>query len=262
MDVTVKFTKTTLRDANLMQALNNVMAIAAPLASTIRDRVTMRHQLVTVAKPYADKGRADAGPPKKPAYYISPAYAEKNHLMSPSTSGDPAKMTRWESSAQMHQAVGAISGTGDVTGAMWKGLQVRNSGSMAIIEFGGSSLGASSTLTARTTKVEGSYVVTTDKTGKTHAKAARALKHDDAGAVMYRRKPKLVRNSEKAGRVLKNSRIGLLMSTDAEKAAMWQAFRNAVATGVCKCFGVVPTQQVPSTGDRALYDQITRNLNV
>ena len=253
MDVTVKFTKATLRDVNLMQALNNVMAIAVPLAAAMRERVTVRHELVTVAKPYADKGRTDAGPPKKPAYYLSPSYAQ--------TLGMPA-MTRWESSAQMHQAAGSVSGTGYVTGEMWKGLQVRNTGTTAIIEFGGSSLGASSTLTARTTAVKGSYVVTTDAHGKMRAKQAREQLHDEGGQVLYRRKPKLVRNAEKAGRVLKNSRIGLLMPSDAEKSAMWQAFRNAAATGVCKCLGSPIPKQVPVTGDRALYDSITRNFNV
>ncbi len=237
-----------MQDPAQLQRLRQPMTIAIATANTIRQRVAVRGQLVTPANAY--RATPDAGPTKKPRYYLSPAYAEAAGL---------GTQTRWESSAVMHAAVGAKTGTGNTTGALWKpgALQVRNSGDSAIIEFGGSSLGASSTRTALTKKVHGSYHVTLSDNGKLRAKQVSELKRDEGGDVQYRRKPKQVRNAVKAGTVFKNSRIGLLQPTEAESQAQFNAFRSQCGLAVAACFG--GNCKSESGGDRALFDAIMRN---
>ena len=246
--IDIKYTKTAMADPAQMLRLKQPMAIAQATAYAIRDRVVNRGQLAT--SPQGFSTTPDAGPKKCPRYYISPEYAEKAGL---------GTQTRWESSQAMHAALGAKPGQGHATGKMWEGLQVRNSGDTAIIEFGGSSTGASSTRTALTQKVHGTYEVTLSDNNRLRAKQVTELKRDEGGQVQYRRKPKLVRNQVKAGTVFANSKIGLLQPTESEQAAQWTAFRDFCARMTSACFG----GQVPAgqpQGDAALYTAITKGF--
>lgn len=252
MDITVKYTKAAIGDPALLERLRAPMAIATATATAIRDRVRRAHVTATQAAAY--KGTPTAGGGKsgtvRKAYYVSPAYATAVGLQD---------QTRWQSSADMHQAVGAVSGLGDVSGGMWQGLQVRNSGERAVIEFGGSSLGASSKRSALTKTKTGTYEVTLSDNGHVRARQVRELKRNEGGQVQYRRKPKLVRNAEKAGRVFKNSRVGLLQCTPTEEAAQWQAFRDATDATLARMFGRERVAR-PVTGDQPLYRAILRGF--
>ena len=237
-----------MQDPALLSRLRQPMTIAIATANAIRERVAVRGQLVTPPKAYSTT--PDAGPARKSRYYISPAYAQAAGL---------GTQTRWESSAAMHAAIGAKTGTGNATGSLWKpgALQVRNSGESCIIELGGSSIGASSTRTALTTKVQGTYQVRLSDNGKLRAKQVRELTRDEGGSVQYRRKPKQVRNQVKAGTVFANSRIGLLQPTEAESTAQFNAFRSQCGLAVAACFGGTSEAASPQ-GDRALFDAIMR----
>jgi hypothetical protein len=252
--IAVKYTKTAIGDPALMKRLEAPMAIAVATAYCIRDRIVGRGMTVTPANAYRSTATAGGGQSNrgKRQYYISPSYASKIGI---------DKQTRWDSSAEMHGAVSAISGTANVSGGMWAGLQIRNSGDRAIIEFGGSSLGASSTLTAKTTKKTGTFEVTLSADGRTRARQVRELKRSEGGEVQYRRKPKLVRNSEKAGRVYRNSRVGLLQLTASEDAAQREAFRDAMDRIAAKLFGRKPMDN-PISGDPKLYRAILAAFGV
>ena len=245
--IEVRYTKTTLQDPAQLARLRQPMAIAAATATVIHDRVVVRGQLATPPKAFATV--PDAGNVKKPRYYISPKYAEEAGL---------GKQTRWESSAAMHQAIGARAGTGDATGALWKGLAVRNSGETAIIEFQGSSYGAKSTLSARRDKIVGAYKVK-NTNGRLKAVQMTELRRDEGGDVVYRRKPLQVRNQVKAATVFRNSRIGLLQPTDAETQAQFGAFRDYSANLISSLFGGQPVAG-QATGDANLYADILRRM--
>lgn len=248
MDIQIKYTKKTLLDPAQMQRLVQPLQICQAYAYACRDRVQQRGVTATPAKQFS--GKPDAGPDKRPAYYLSPTYAVDAGL---------GNQTRWESSQAMHAAVGAKPGVGDVTGKLWDSLTVRNSGDRAIVEFGKSSKGASSTLSALRTKVSGSYLVTMSDNGKLRAKQVTELKRDEGGTVQYRRKPKMVANSVKAGTVFQNSRVGLLQPTDAETQAISQAFRDVAGYLAALCFsGDAPP--VRAVGDANLYADIIRRL--
>lgn len=223
----------------IRRRLQQPMAYQTALAKILVTRA-MKGVFATPAKPY--KSAATAGPKKKKAYYISPQYAVELAL---------GLQTKFASSAEMHQIAG-IRAAGHASGAMWKGLQVRNFGSKgAVIEFGGSSLGSSSTRTAISRRVTGPV--------QKGQQAPRSI-HQEDGSVKYRRKPKLVRNSEKAGRVFKNSRVGLLQPTQNEYNAIHAAFLFRAGQVVNEAFGLKAPGGQP-TGDPALYREIMKEFN-
>lgn len=242
LDVTVKWSKsaTEVTRADLAQP----MAVATAFAQHLRDRATAGKFATT---PEAYKDKPTSGPRRHKAYYISPYYAEKCGL---------GKQTRFASSREMHAALPGGHQLGNVTGEMWKGLQVRNWGDDGVIvEFGGSSLGAKSTLTAITKRKAGEYEVTLSGNGKLRAKQVRELSRDEGGNVKYRRKPKLVRNNLKAYAVFQYLRIGLLQPTDAELAAAAAAVRNHADIIVRGRFGAAlgGAEQGAPSGTMRLY---------
>lgn len=246
--ITVKMSKTAMEDPATLRRLQQPMAIAKATASHIRQRVA-QGRTATPADPY--DGTPTAGKGKVRRYYLSPAYAERLGLGS---------QTRWESSRAMHAAKGLRPGKASATGQMWAGLQVRNYGSdSAVIDFGGSSLGASSTRTAITKKKAGTFEVTLSGNGKLAARQARELSRDEGGQVKYRRKPKLVRNSLKAAAVFTGSRVGLLQCTPDEIQAMNAAVATKAGILVAACFGARTPTSEPG-GDRSLYTAILQGM--
>jgi len=233
-------------DVDVRRRLQQPMAIAVALAHHIRHRMS---QGQTVTPPQSYAGKPTAGPRKRPAYYLSPKYAEELGL---------GEQTRWESSQAMHRAKGLKESHASATGKMWAGLSVRNyGGEAALIEFGGSSLGASSVRSANLKTKTGTYEVTVSGDGKMRAKQAREFSRDEDGKVKYRRKPKLVRNSIKAAAVFSNTRIGILQNTDAELAAMGAAVAHMSGLVVAQSLGG-DTLDVPIQGDKTLYDAILK----
>jgi len=224
--------------AAIRRRLEQPMVYQTALARIMKTRA-MAGGFATPAKPF--KTRATAGPAKKKSYYISPHYAAALAL---------GLQTKFDSSAEMHQIAG-LRAAGRASGKMWQGLQVRNFGSKgAVIEFGGSSLGSSSTRTAISRRVQGPQ--------QRGGKAPKSI-HQEDGSVKYRRKPKLVRNSEKAGRVFKNSRVGLLQPTQNEYNAIHAAFLSRAGQVISEAFGrKSPGGQ--SGGDPALYNEIMKGF--
>lgn len=247
--IIVKWSKTALGDPATLARLQQPMAIAKATANHIRQRVAAQGRTATPAEPYS--GSATAGKGKNRHYYLSPAYAERLGL---------GNQTRWESSRAMHTAKGLTPGKASATGGMWAGLQVRNfGGTAAVIDFGGSSLGASSTRTAITRAKHGTYEVTLSADGKLAARQARELTRDEGGAVKYRRKPRMIKNSTKAGTVFSNTRVGLLQNTEAEAQAMAAAVATKAGSLVAACFGARNATATPG-GDRALYWAILQEM--
>jgi hypothetical protein len=183
---------------------------------------------------------------------LSPAYAERLGL---------GTQTRWKSSAEMHAAKGLEPGKARATGEMINGIQVRNYGAdSAIVELGGSSLGASSTRTAIATKKEGTFEITLSDRGHLRAKQIKELSRDEGGKVKYRRKPKLVPNRVKAASVFRNVRVGLLQTTEAETLALWSAWANAAGSIVRRSLGI-PGNVPIVAGDRQLFDAVSKELS-
>lgn len=248
-----KFSKSATPD--LRKALAVPMAIARATAAHIRRRV-LGGKTASPPQPYfgprAPIRDKRSGRLRKRFYYISPAYAEKLGLKG---------QTRWASSAEFHRFAGVKPGTAHVTGGMWKGLQVRNFGRQgALIEFARSSLGSSSVRTAITRKVEGTFELTRNARGKLRARQVREDVRDEGGNVKLRRKPKKVRNSEKAGRVFKSTRVGLLQPTLAETRAQLAAVAETAKGAVMVSFGADQVDGEVIAGDKRLFAAIRREI--
>lgn len=248
LDVQVKAKWSKNLDQMDRAILSDVLTMQRVLATAIRQRVAAG-RTATPPEPYSTT--PTAGPKGKARYYVSPAYATALGL---------GNQTRWESSAAMHSANGIKAGSARATGRMWDGLQVRNFGrSAALIEFGGSSMGASSTLTAITKRKTGTYQVTVSGNGKIRARQARELSRDEGGKVQYRRKPKLVRNSLKAAAVYQNTGVGLLQNTPGELMALQSAWCQLAGQELARLFGG-RVESVRATGDATLYAMLIREL--
>lgn len=244
LDMDVHFSKTTtaaIRE-NLAPAANLARATAQHMKNRLR-----RRRYATVPKPFSDD--PTAGPRKRKHYYITPAYAAEIGT----------EITRWGSSLKMHQAVGA-KGPGIVSGKLLRSMRVRNFGRDAmVIEFAGSSLGASSAHTARTAGT-GTYETTLSSDGKLRARQLRELKRDKSGNVLFRRKPKKVLNRLKAAAVFTHSNIGLLHPLGEETRAMVAAVGASVSTILITTFGGVVIQEDDDKGNRRLYEAIRRGV--
>lgn len=270
LDVHVQLSKGLRADPAMQAKLAPAIAIAKATAPHIRRRVIGG---VTASRPvpYNPDPGTDPKTKRKKRFYISPAYAEKLGL------GD---QTRWESSAALHSAVGTRAGSGHMTGGMWQGLQARNFGKQgAVIDFRGSSIGASSVRSARTqgvvthvdqvtdgtdikTKKRYKYEVSRDsKTGKLTARRVTILVRDEGGNVKYRRKPKLVRNSRKAGIVFKHSRVGVLQPTERETQAQLAAVAYRARGLIVTAFQSDIIEDGGDVGDRRLYAAARRALD-
>lgn len=244
----VKYSKTVLGDPRLIERVRQPLAIAKATATHIKRRV-LAGKTATPADAYSNK--PTAGPKQKPRYFVSPQYAKDLGL---------GEQTRWASSAEMHRHKGIRAGTANATGEMWKGLQVRNFGTEgAIIDYGGSSTGASSVRTAVTKRKAGTFEVTLSDDGKLRARQVRELVRVEGGEVKRRRKAKKVRNSQKAGTVFKNTRVGLLQPTPSETAAQLAAVNSVCGELVATIFGGSGVH-LRSQGDQALYRAILREF--
>jgi hypothetical protein len=248
--ISVKYTKPVMEDPDIVRALRQPMAMAVAAANHMKRRL-QNGQPASSPQPY--KATPTAGPRGGTGrrYYLSPAYAERLGL---------GNQTKWRSSAEMHAAKNLNPGKASATGEMMKAWTVRNYGpDAAVIEMGGSSLGASSVITAVTKKVHGTYEVTLSRSGKLRAKQLEVAQRDEGGKVKMRRKPKLVQNREKAVAVYKAIGINVFEATDDELLAMWAAWANQASSLVRRSCGI-PGEIPVVAGNRLLYDAVTREL--
>jgi hypothetical protein len=254
LDIKMHFTKTATVDVRRSLAVS--MAVARATAHHIRRRV-LGGKTATRARayhgPFPPIISKRSGKPRRHFYNISPAYAEELGIKG---------HTRWASSAAFHRHVGVRPGTGYVTGGMWSGLQVRNYGSEgALIEFARSSLGAESVRSVIRKHVKGQYQLTRSKRGKLQAKRVLEVSKDKEGQAKFKEKPKLVKNSAKAGRVFKSTKIGLLQPTPAETSAQLAAVAAVSGAVVAVTFGSDREEPGPGLqGDRRLFAVIQREI--
>jgi len=257
LDIQLHWSKSATPDVR--RALQMDMAIARASARHIRRRM-LGGDTATPRKPYAGPRSTSidkrTGKPRKRNYTISPAYAAELGLSE----------TRYASSQDFHAAAGVRPGSAHVTGGMWKGLRVRNFGRQAaLIEFSGSSLGASSVKTARTVAAktdagEVQFEVTQDARGKLKARRVNKVRKNKRGEVQYRKKPKMVRNSEKGGRVFKHTEVAPLMQTRDEALAQLAAVADKTQAIVVLAFGSDVIASSTLRGNRRLFAAIKREL--
>jgi hypothetical protein len=153
------------------------------------------------------------------------------------------KATSFKNSDEMHRLAG-ISGhpRGFASGGMWRGMQVRNFGSTgAMIDFGGSSIGASTGGTKRSRSRREAERGLLDKNGK-------------------RRVQGLVRNDQKAGTVFIQSRIGLLEMTQDQLTALESAWANHTGAVVDRIFNLSDPAYRTRLGDTRLWYEIENAL--
>ncbi len=244
LSIKVKWSKTANDD--IRAALAKPMALATAAAQHMQARL-MQGRFAT--PPDAFSSTPHAGPKDKPRFYVSPAYATKTGL---------GNQTRFASSAEMHQSRGFKPA--NASGEMLRGIQVRNFGAEgAVIDFQGSSTGASSTLSAITKKTAGTFEISLSGNGKLRAKQVRELSRDEGGKVKYRRKPKMVSNATKASTVFKNLNIGLLQNTDDELIALANALAAHTAVATARALGGT-AENLPHAGDPRLYAVAYREL--
>lgn len=205
--VTVRFTKAAQGSPEMLERLRRPMILGVELARTIKQRVASQGRLATPAQPYQ-------GERKRP-YVVSADYA----------AAVGANATRWRSSAAFHAGAHVLPGSFRVSGGLWRGLQVRNSGGDSVIlDFEGSSLGAK-------------RQATTTKGGR------------------QRSRPVQIRNQLKAGTVFRFSRVNVVQPTDAENEALGAAVAFWARTLCGRVLGG-ELGRFQSTGDPVLLSRL------
>ena len=248
IEIESTFSKTT--DAATRQRLRPALGIATATARHIKKRL-LRRRYATRAQAF--DSTPTAGPKRRRRYYISLPYARAAGL------GDK---TSFASSADMHRKAGAAGGPGQVSGELLRSMRTRNYGRDAvIIEFGRSSLGASSKRSAITKRKSGSFEVSLSDNGKLRARQVRELSRDSEGNLKRRKKPRKVRNSLKASAVFTATRIGLLQPTPRENTAQLAAIADRYLSTVVTTFGGVVVQVTSDRGDSTLFRDIQRRLD-
>ena len=237
IEIVPKFSAKVADDDAAMARLEQPVAVAVVGAKHISKRIK-RGKFATKPKPYSSK--PSAGSKKAPKYYISPAYAE--------SLGVPGQ-TVWESSAAFHKAIGAKPG--NTSSQMIQNIGVRNNGTKgALIEFRGSSIGASSAKKAkrRRVRVNARYDAKTGaKLKAVYAKDARGKfvtnkVLDEQGKAVLNKTPVKVRNQVKASAVFRKLDVALLQLTPAEQAELLRGFAAVSSSITETILGFVPTR--------------------
>lgn len=230
-------------DPRTLRRLQLALEVAEETARVIRRRA-MRGQFATPPKPYAGPKAAKGGRRQR-VYIVAAEYARQAGTDN----------TVFESSADFHRQVGAVAG--NTTGLLWRSLRTRNFGSDgAVIEFGGSSLGASVKWKRKTVTERDSVEVAVSQTGKVSVKRRKRTLTNDKGQWQVKRADN-VQNRIKAAAVFRTLNVGLLQPTEAEAQAQVSAVAVVTGEAVAAIFGttaVFTGQQ----GDAALFRAITQ----
>ncbi len=260
--VTVRYTKKVQADTAALDRFAQPMIMGVQLARHIRERVELRGETATPAKPYLTEQQrvailaqripraasrvlqAVVGNDVKRVRALQKYHrslqrqVEKGKVETPYTVSEPyAKQlgldtTVFRSSDDFHRAAGVKLGTSHVTGGMWQGLQVRNKGASQVsIDFdNGSTLGA---------KRAGE----TTPGGRT--RKSQALR---------------VRNSAKASTVFAFMGYSPIAPTDSEQAALQTVAVRWSQLAVCHVLGGEPTRFEP-VGDSRLVQSILSSFD-
>lgn len=223
LHVRVAFSRKARADASIMARVVQPVALAESLARRALDRVRQRGQTATPVSEYAPATARSRGSQRR--YVRDPEYARE---------AKAGAQSHWPSSAAFHAAAGVKIGTFNVTGGMWKGLQVRNIGSSAaVIEFGGSSLGGAIEY-GRPEKTASGEIVRVQRRGR-------------------------VRNRFKASAIWRTKRVNPIQPTEAEKAALGAALAWWVDRAAADVLGARQARFVLGTEDpQAFREAIAR----
>lgn len=258
----VRYTKQATADPSIMLGLRRPMVLAEALARRLYDRVVNRGDLATAVSAYAEartkekrveqhnaralrwdnrsavlqargdlKGAAAAARTRD--RFDDAAQGAEDSITPYVISDEYATLvgvsgTKWRSSAAFHKAAGTKPGSFRVSGGMWSGLGVRNvGGAAAVIDFAGSSLGAS------------------QQSAKT--KGGRERKSRSAQ----------VRNQIKAGTVFRNSGVNPIQPKEAEEEALVAAVCKWAQQMLVRTLGAT-AGDFNTTGDRALLQDVLR----
>ncbi len=232
--IKIKISKVTLADPAKLRAVARPIALARVMADAVYTRVAIQGKPATAPKPYSEHGdHAAQGKRKRTGYSVTQAYAGAAGV----------DKQKWGSSADFHRATGTRPGTYRVTGKMWEGLQVRNFGNGAVIEFAGVSLGSTSAPRVAWQRVDG-----------------KSLPRRNARGEVVVRKPKNVRNWEKAGIVFRQSRVNVVQPTDAETSDMIDGISGAVfdAIKILSSDSITPDARPATTLARRFMEAISK----
>lgn len=217
--ITVRISKPLLKDnadPAVLDRLTPWLNAIVPLAAAIKARVQGRGEVVGTQPHYSTvKG-----------YSTNVEYAQK--------AGAPGKGTWYGSSQAFHTAAGKRPGTGDTTGEMWKGFQVRNYGQNGvIIDFAGSSLGRSSQATGDTYKT---------KTGREKV----------------RKEAQVIGNDLKAVSMWRSWQVNVTQPSDHEEDSLHAAVIFQAQNALKHCFNLPDNWTPGYVGDPTLYKSIAQ----
>lgn len=196
---------------DLVNNLSRALIVTTRLAKTIRKRAQLG-KFASQRRPYRTGGKWDSKQGMIRKYWISEGYAEAVN----------APFRKFFSSAHFHKVIGRQV-AGNISGGMWKGLEVRNIGTRgAIIEFKGRSMGA-------------------------------IIKRTSRGKFKQRN---LVGNKRKARTVWLTLKVNVIQPTQREIDSIGAA--AVVVWGKAIAYGA--TADIKLNGDRALARQLVRDI--
>lgn len=194
-----------------IENLSRALITVTRLAKTIRKRA-QRGRFASQRRPYRTGGKWDSQKGEIRNYYISEGYAEAVN----------APFRKFKSSAHFHTVIGKQV-AGNVSGGLWKGLEVRNIGTRgAIIEFKGRSMGA-------------------------------VIKRTSRGKFKQRNN---IGNKKKAATVWLTLRVNIIQPLPKEIEAIGAAAVEVWGKSVA--YGAKPDLKI--SGDRALARQLVRDI--
>ena len=204
-------------DPAVLERLQPWINAMVPLALAVKQRVQQHGKVVGEQPTYS---------PTTSGYKVTPEYASA----AGAGDGDGKHPGWWRSSLSFHDAAGAKAGTGQVTGGMWAGFQVRTYGQNAVVmDFAGSSLGREGLA-----RISG----TMDKRAGKNGAAIKML------------------NSDKAGTLWAGWNVNVTQPTDDEQEALEGAVLRQAQVALSAAFGVeVPPEF--TVADMALFHKIS-----
>ncbi len=217
--ITVRVAGTLLKDGadpTVLERLQPFINAMVPLALAVKERVQKRGEVVGDQPQYSGSTTG---------YRAIPEYA-----VAAGAGKGTERPNWWKSSQEFHSAAHARAGTGNVTGGMWQGYQVRTYGANAVVmDFAGSSFGREG--------VAGSV-----GGEKRAGKGGRAVK---------------MLNSDKAATLWAGWNINVTQPTDDEQEALTGAVIRQCQVAASAAFGVeVPPEF--SVNDMALFQKISQ----
>lgn|GEM_PF-2515725 len=218
-------------EVDFERQMTSILRLGTVVAARIRDRVAKEGKIASSGKSYSPRPPTVDGKPHR--YAVAEPYAA---LVS--GDGSPAA-----TSSAWHQQAGVKRNTFDVTGGMWKGLQVRQRSHDAVaIDFRGTSVGGTGKPSRETKKVK-------DK--KTGLVTTKEVKRSEKTRLN-------VANKKKAGRIFSLMRVNVVQPSESENIAMAAAVAAQAHLILQDSLGEKPPGSRVAAGDPRLFDLLMR----